>query len=122
MRQPGEGAVSDFEGKLFAKMAGGYNRPYGTNVAFAQAGKSLAQRQIDMQQFREAYLQANGTLVGADTEWSKYRDANPILNKDGTLRKAQHWRSEEHTSELQSLMRISYAVFCLKKKIQNIKQ
>src|SRR3546814_2441741 len=26
------------------------------------------------------------------------------------------WRSEEHTSELQSLMRISYAVFCLKKK------
>src|SRR3546814_6470765 len=28
------------------------------------------------------------------------------------------WRSEEHTSELQSLMRISYAVFCLKKKTQ----
>src|SRR3546814_7895911 len=26
------------------------------------------------------------------------------------------WRSEEHTSELKSLMRISYAVFCLKKK------
>src|SRR3546814_8668593 len=36
---------------------------------------------------------------------------------------AQIWkpptRSEEHTSELQSLMRISYAVFCLKKKIQD---
>src|SRR3546814_7638347 len=31
-------------------------------------------------------------------------------------------RSEEHTSELQSLMRISYAVFCLKKKIINIEQ
>src|SRR3546814_9072417 len=30
---------------------------------------------------------------------------------------AQFWRSEEHTSELQSLMRISYAVFCLNKKI-----
>src|SRR3546814_10896358 len=29
-----------------------------------------------------------------------------------------HERSEEHTSELQSLMRISYAVFCLKKKKQ----
>src|SRR3546814_4771818 len=29
----------------------------------------------------------------------------------------QAFRSEEHTSELQSLMRISYAVFCLKKKI-----
>src|SRR3546814_5515211 len=31
-------------------------------------------------------------------------------------------RSEEHTSELQSLMRISYAVFCLKKKKQQHKQ
>src|SRR3546814_2434014 len=31
-------------------------------------------------------------------------------------------RSEEHTSELQSLMRISYAVFCLKKKKSRIKQ
>src|SRR3546814_5856670 len=30
-------------------------------------------------------------------------------------------RSEEHTSELQSLMRISYAVFCLKKKRQHLK-
>src|SRR3546814_5750469 len=30
-------------------------------------------------------------------------------------------RSEEHTSELQSLMRISYAVFCLKKKNNNSK-
>src|SRR3546814_5454352 len=32
---------------------------------------------------------------------------------------AAPWRSEEHTSELQSLMRISYAVFCLKKKKRN---
>src|SRR3546814_1278909 len=31
-------------------------------------------------------------------------------------------RSEEHTSELQSLMRISYAVFCLKKNNKNIKK
>src|SRR3546814_6222023 len=32
-------------------------------------------------------------------------------------RPSEVFRSEEHTSELQSLMRISYAVFCLKKKI-----
>src|SRR3546814_10057544 len=32
------------------------------------------------------------------------------------LSRGFHYRSEEHTSELQSLMRISYAVFCLKKK------
>src|SRR3546814_4561027 len=34
----------------------------------------------------------------------------------GAKAPAQTQRSEEHTSELQSLMRISYAVFCLKKK------
>src|SRR3546814_9102820 len=34
-------------------------------------------------------------------------------------RGTQHLRSEEHTSELQSLMRISYAVFCLKKNKKN---
>src|SRR3546814_1854379 len=37
---------------------------------------------------------------------------------DHTLR-VRNMRSEEHTSELQSLMRISYAVFCLKKKNSN---
>src|SRR3546814_6242196 len=34
----------------------------------------------------------------------------------GVMARVAGWRSEEHTSELQSLMRISYAVFCLKKK------
>src|SRR3546814_7854906 len=43
----------------------------------------------------------------------------PVL-KGGHARKASVGRSEEHTSELQSLMRISYAVFCLKKKTQSI--
>src|SRR3546814_8720231 len=38
------------------------------------------------------------------------RGRHPRLRLEG------HERSEEHTSELQSLMRISYAVFCLKKK------
>src|SRR3546814_6342320 len=35
---------------------------------------------------------------------------------DGVHQRAERHRSEEHTSELQSLMRNSYAVFCLKKK------
>src|SRR3546814_8699881 len=38
----------------------------------------------------------------------------------GSIRFSGCERSEEHTSELQSLMRISYAVFCLKKKKKNI--
>src|SRR3546814_9617255 len=46
--------------------------------------------------------------------------ANRGIYADGWLANTRPrrmpWRSEEHTSELQSLMRISYAVFCLKKK------
>src|SRR3546814_10533316 len=43
------------------------------------------------------------------------------LAAQGFAPAARH-RSEEHTSELQSLMRISYAVFCLKKKKKNQQQ
>src|SRR3546814_1259415 len=39
------------------------------------------------------------------------------MSEEGVDQRARQ-RSEEHTSELQSLMRISYAVFCLKKKTQ----
>src|SRR3546814_9089040 len=39
-----------------------------------------------------------------------------VTSYDAPLRHSWQSRSEEHTSELQSLMRISYAVFCLKKK------
>src|SRR3546814_2068428 len=42
--------------------------------------------------------------------------ASPFLNFAGSRLSQAELRSEEHTSELQSLMRISYAVFCLKKK------
>src|SRR3546814_9496232 len=46
-----------------------------------------------------------------------------IINDRGVLQAfkwfKQQRRSEEHTSELQSLMRISYAVFCLKKQTKN---
>src|SRR3546814_1545487 len=47
----------------------------------------------------------------------KSRRAVPALRFQRTVAPGlAPWRSEEHTSELQSLMRISYAVFCLKKK------
>src|SRR3546814_9782337 len=50
-----------------------------------------------------------------------FEDGQPpacIVPAQAAIRRASHLviRSEEHTSELQSLMRISYAVFCLKKK------
>src|SRR3546814_1039583 len=55
--------------------------------------------------------------TGAAAEAGQLIDALPanLATDDRTIR-ARARRSEEHTSELQSLMRISYAVFCLKKK------
>src|SRR3546814_2275229 len=85
-----------------------------------------------------------GSGAPLETEVGKKRDRNARLRSQGSrIRRpagvrhrsrqrsrrlqasaqARPWasrtRSEEHTSELQSLMRISYAVFCLKKKTKN---
>src|SRR3546814_3481759 len=57
---------------------------------------------------------AVATLILVVQAWRGMPPEPPLWVVDDPL-----WRSEEHTSELQSLMRISYAVFCLKKK--NIK-
>src|SRR3546814_10306252 len=67
---------------------------------------------------RRIGLAAMGSILiapaaGRAAEFQPYAEGK--LQYDGNL-----FRSEEHTSELQSLMRISYAVFCLKKK--NIKK
>src|SRR3546814_9223095 len=70
--------------------------------------------------FRSAAVKLNGSLgamnygVFAATEADEAgRDFYAVrTSHDGE----KQGRSEEHTSELQSLMRISYAVFCLKKK------
>src|SRR3546814_3518556 len=45
-----------------------------------------------------------------------WNGANNPMGRIGELEEMGNLRSEEHTSELQSLMRISYAGFCLKKK------
>src|SRR3546814_2560317 len=55
--------------------------------------------------------QAIGIIYGAGT---RYQLGGP----GDRATRAEFIRSEEHTSELQSLMRISYAVFCLNKKIR----
>src|SRR3546814_7651243 len=56
----------------------------------------------------EVQLQQRGPPVGVDACPGGVAQGDDVVPDDV--------RSEEHTSELQSLMRISYAVFCLKKK------
>src|SRR3546814_10639188 len=61
----------------------------------------------------DRYARAYRDFAAADLGRGGAR-AQPRLSRQG--RADQRARSEEHTSELQSLMRLSYAVFCLKKK------
>src|SRR3546814_7581678 len=75
--------------------------------------------QLTILGFLGAVLVAAGYMLSwIDDEWLGLSLAGYLVNwfgdsLDGSL------RSEEHTSELQSLMRISYAVFCLKKNTHN---
>src|SRR3546814_9573609 len=57
----------------------------------------------------------NFTNLGAGP--ANFLSQNPKFCRSALAGYTPRARSEEHTSELQSLMRISYAVFCLKKKI-----
>src|SRR3546814_8879241 len=82
---------------------------YGTRSIAAQAA-TLANLEAGTLRMRTLEGPVAASLDGADTR---------LLN---TVAKARKARSEEHTSELQSLMRISYAVFCLKKKKSKYEQ
>src|SRR3546814_9076856 len=56
------------------------------------------------------------TLLEADASRARRAEVVDKIAAAYILQGTSTWRSEEHTSELQSLMRISYAGFCLKKK------
>src|SRR3546814_7898201 len=64
--------------------------------------------------FKKAWQERDYAVIVAVAD----KIPNNVLEEDPKLL----MRSEEHTSELQSLMRISYAVFCLKKKKKNEQQ
>src|SRR3546814_6685686 len=84
----------------------GRRRHHQTMRALLQAARMVARpEQVDL---------AVGIAVGLQT----LEHGKSVLQSAAGDRYRQ--RSEEHTSELQSLMRISYAVFCLKKKKQKM--
>src|SRR3546814_10531796 len=66
----------------------------------------------------ETYLGSDALALAPLTQKIAYLDEGDwvIIGREGAQIFDADNRSEEHTSELQSLMRISYAVFCLKKK------
>src|SRR3546814_1239103 len=88
----------------------GYVNPDAKKLMLAHAFASGARRVELLTDLRNAWSQAAVAKLGAIREGVLRRDRKTWTG---------HIRSEEHTSELQSLMRISYAVFCLKKKPEN---
>src|SRR3546814_10781309 len=91
-------------------------------IAFVEEGKAEGKADTveDERILRPAYHCAgahNGGNVAIDKALpGKIGDLDHVFDSLLTIRVIIFARSEEHTSELQSLMRISYAVFCLKKK------
>src|SRR3546814_8139071 len=75
---------------------------------FLRAGRRRSVRSIGVQQFSVIARAAHHLEIGAGQGHAGVVGDDDLVAVD---------RSEEHTSELQSLMRTSYAVFCLKKTI-----
>src|SRR3546814_1737197 len=89
---------------VIAHAAFGHNHFFKNNYLFKQW--TDAEGILDYLEFAKSYIMNCEERYGQQqVEW--------LLDAAHAL---MHQRSEEHTSELQSLMRISYAVFCLKKK------
>src|SRR3546814_3043652 len=86
------------------RQASVWNAGCGGACWMAGANDSLRQ----LRRSSASSLSAPGIIITGHRSWPA-----------GSPAKYETSRSEEHTSELQSLMRISYAVFCLKKKNQN---
>src|SRR3546814_10376163 len=63
----------------------------------------------------QSWIDSTGAALARDQLMNNYGALTPIELPPSSARKGI-LRSEEHTSELQSLMRISYAVFCLQQK------
>src|SRR3546814_4424965 len=76
-------------------------------------GRPWTLKQVQGDDEREAASGRFPTFLTPDEEWRFHRRSSRDPRRRAGLRALE--RSEEHTSELQSLMRISYAVFCLKK-------
>src|SRR3546814_5957388 len=86
----------------------------GDRVEDAFSRFEMLERRVDEAEGRADAL-GLGYKKSLDEEIAELQAADKVADELAALKAAQG-RSEEHTSELQSLMRISYAVFCLKKK------
>src|SRR3546814_3930081 len=90
-----------------ADSIGGTAEPFPLGGVFGLGGSLLFGSAWSIDSSSDSGLSEQNIFVSTEGEVAVYQGSDPGE------------RSEEHTSELQSLMRISYAVFCLKKKTIN---
>src|SRR3546814_10390829 len=86
---------------------------YGTEEEFIELVREIHRRDMKI------YMDMETQYVTEDHLWYKDSYGNPSSPYSEYILYDDEERSEEHTSELQSLMRISYARFCLKTKQKN---
>src|SRR3546814_7400744 len=78
---------------------------------------------IEIPDYNPTLEKTNAYLAGITMRLKAIKDAPALdMTPEDMGERIAAARSEEHTSELQSLMRNSYAVFCLKKKTKNVNQ
>src|SRR3546814_3132360 len=92
------------------------------SVPLAKKGARLQTAEVQLGDKREVALIAPRDLAVTLPRASRNSEIKVSVAYNGPIKAPIARRSEEHTSELQSLMRISYAVFCLKKKKKNTQQ
>jgi hypothetical protein len=80
----GEGALSDTERKMFEKSSISLSNPTATNQQIINVTKEVGKRAIDHNEYLERYFAANKTLMGAEENWNRYLNNNPLFSPGST--------------------------------------
>ena len=69
--KPGSGPQSDRDLQVQQGIVGGEDKPYGANQRFLEQQRTANQAVIDKHRFRDSYVRANGSLIGADAAYAQ---------------------------------------------------
>ena len=91
-RQGMPGAASDRDVAMFTRSTVSADKPLAANEATARAGRAMATRQGDYVAFLENYARDNGSILGAQEQWNRYLNANPLFREEGGQIRVNAWK------------------------------